>query len=93
MSKESIKRDIEEMARDLCKLTCTCRECNCKSNCKAKTYAKRAYEKGYRKVSKFAREIYQKLVQKATLIHHCGHITVDIEDVAMVTKEYTEELK
>jgi hypothetical protein len=49
------EKQIEEMARDLCHLTCTCEECGNvaevnKHRCKAKVYARRAYEAGYRKV-------------------------------------------
>jgi hypothetical protein len=50
------EKQIEEMARDLCHLTCTCEECGNvaevnKHRCKAKVYARRAYEAGYRKQS------------------------------------------
>lgn len=50
-------KQIEEMAKDLCHLTCTCEECGkvaevSKHKCKAKVYARRAYEADYRKQSK-----------------------------------------
>lgn len=52
----SSENQIEEMARDLCHLTCTCEECGNvaeknKHKCKAKVYARRAYDAGYRKQS------------------------------------------
>ena len=51
-----MNKQIEEMARDLCRLSCTCEECQNvatqnKDKCKAKVYAERAYKKGYRKQS------------------------------------------
>lgn len=51
-----MNKQIEEMARDLCRLSCKCEECQTvltmkKDRCKAKIYAKRAYEKGYCKQS------------------------------------------
>jgi hypothetical protein len=50
-------KQIEEIAKDLCHLTCTCEECGkvaevSKHKCKAKVYARRAYEADYRKQSK-----------------------------------------
>lgn len=53
-----VKEQIEEMAKDLCKLGISCEECTMlahKTNqtreqyCKAFEYAKRAYNAGYRK--------------------------------------------
>ena len=50
------QEQIEEMAKDLCRLSCTCEECQNvatknKDKCKAKVYAERAYRAGYRKQS------------------------------------------
>lgn len=49
------------------------------------------YRQGYRKASEVAAEIYEKLAEKATLNYYCGYITVALEDVAKVTREYAEE--
>lgn len=51
------------------------------------------YNAGYRKASDIAKEIYEKLVEKATLNYYCGYITVALEDVANVIREYVEEEK
>lgn len=45
---------IYEIARDFCRLTCSCEECSLvgtrnRDKCKAKVYARRAYDKGYSK--------------------------------------------
>ena len=60
------EKQIGEMARDLCRLSCTCEECQTvpshkKDKCKAKVYAKRAYAKGYRKASEVVRDIFNDL--------------------------------
>ena len=47
--------------------------------------------KGYCKASDIAKEIYEKLVEKATLNYYCGYITVALEDVANVIREYVED--
>ena len=50
-----MNKQIEEMAKDICHLPCTCDECTYPKyrknidKCKAKVYAERAYKKGYRK--------------------------------------------
>ena len=49
------REQIEKMARDLCRLSCTCEECQNvatqnKDKCKAKVYAERAYRAGYRRL-------------------------------------------
>ena len=52
-----MNKQIEEMAKDICHLPCTCDECTYPKyrknidKCKAKVYAERAYKKGYRKQS------------------------------------------
>lgn len=75
MSKE---KQIEEMAKDLCKLGISCEECTMlahKTNqtreqyCKAMEYAKRAYEKGYRKQSENIIELPCKV---GDLVHFKG---------------------
>lgn len=38
-----------------------------------------------------AREIYEKLAEKATLNYYCGYITVALEEVMAVTREYIEK--
>lgn len=49
------REQIEMLAKDLCRLSCTCEECQNvatknKDKCKAKVYAERAYRAGYRKI-------------------------------------------
>ena len=50
-----MNKQIEEMAKDICHLPCTCDECTYPKyrknidKCKAKVYAERAYKKAYRK--------------------------------------------
>ena len=46
----SSKKQIEEMAREICQLERDCNECWHNGVCQAKKYAKRAINAGYRKV-------------------------------------------
>lgn len=94
------EKQIEEMARDLCRLSCTCEECQTvpshkKDKCKAKVYAKRAYDKDYRKASEVAREIFEEIdkIVIRKVIHH-GEIAYDVTDeYAELKKKYTESEK
>ena len=92
-------KQIEEMAKfvcNACEMGCgfegECSNFNDYKTCGISVEtAKALYDAGYRKASEVAREIYEKLVGKATLNYYCGYITVALEDVASVVKEYIGE--
>ena len=52
------KEQIDNMAKDLCRLDCSCKEClhskysKSSDKCAARMYAERAYKKNYRKQKK-----------------------------------------
>lgn len=55
-------KQIEEMARDICRVKGSCNDvCKPLDDCRAFKYAQRAYEKGYRKASDVASEIFEEI--------------------------------
>lgn len=88
-------KQIEEMARDMCKLPMECHECHRLGNyeCKAKRYAERAIDKGYRKASEVAREIFKE-IEKCTIqkVVRDGEVIFDsTEQFAKIKKKYIGE--
>jgi len=51
--KDTEKKDVEEMARDICHMPRKCETCDIArisdGKCQARTYAERAYAKGWRR--------------------------------------------
>ena len=82
------EKQIEEMAKDLCRLPNTCEECPVgditKNKCAARKYAERAYNANYRKASEVAEEIFEKL--KVDLKGYIGLNYLD-----ELKKKYTQE--
>ena len=62
MSKE---KQIEEIAKTMCKNYGGCSKCMFFSSCDVKSFAMRLHEKGYRKASDVAREIFEQIERDA----------------------------
>lgn len=90
-------KQIEEMAKSLCKYSLTeycasgrCENPNCLVNAKALEVL---YEKGYRKASEIAREIFEeieKYMMDSVDVTHTAYKTIGTSTFAILKKKYTE---
>ena len=92
-----MKKQIEEMAWDLCDIPMhpsikSCEQCGNK-RCHAMYYAKRAYNASYRKASDVAREIFAEIESffRRYDDDHFYFLSDMVDDIAELKKKYESE--
>ncbi len=85
------KKQIEEMAKNVCHLDRTCDECMTSFECKAMMYAKRFYAAGYRKASEVAGEFITAVDSMLNLVCEMTGLELKVfGKYADLKKKYTE---